>query len=111
MRVMFCIQGEGRGHLTQAISVRQILEAKGHQVVAVVVGVSPKRALPNFFQSSMPIPIATVPTVEFVYTNNRSVNLPATLGNALLNGRRHGRSLKQLGKIVRDCKPDLILNF
>jgi uncharacterized protein (TIGR00661 family) len=59
----------------------------------------------------MPVPVTTIPTIEFVYANNRSVNLPATIGHALLQARRHARSLKQLVTQVRACQPDLIINF
>ena len=93
------------------MAVREMVEAHGHQVVGVVVGVNPKRSLPSFFQSSMPVPVATVPTIEFVYSNDRSVNLPATLGAMLFNARRHARSLKQLAALILDCQPDLIINF
>ncbi len=93
------------------MAVREMVEAHGHQVVGVVVGVNPKRSLPSFFQSSMPVPVATVPTIELIYSNDRSVNLPATLGAGLLNARRHSRSLKQLATLIRDCQPDLIINF
>ena len=34
MKILFIIQGEGRGHLTQALSLRQKLTDEGHQVVA-----------------------------------------------------------------------------
>jgi len=111
MKIMFCIQGEGRGHLTQAMAVREMVEAHGHQIVGVVVGVNPKRSLPSFFQSSMPVPVATVPTIEFIYSRDRSVNLPATLGTGLCNARRHARSLKQLATLIRAGQPDLIINF
>lgn len=59
----------------------------------------------------MPVPVTTVPTIEFIYAHDRSVNLPATLGAGLLNARRHARSLKQLVAQVRACQPDLIINF
>ena len=45
MKILFIIQGEGRGHLTQALSLRQKLTDEGHQVVGVLVGKSPA-ALP-----------------------------------------------------------------
>ena len=32
MKILFIIQGEGRGHLTQALSLRQKLMAEGHEV-------------------------------------------------------------------------------
>lgn len=48
MKILFIIQGEGRGHLTQALSLRQKLTDEGHQVVGVLVGKSPARRLPDF---------------------------------------------------------------
>ena len=45
MKILFIIQGEGRGHLTQALSLRQKLTDEGHQVVGVLVGKSPARRL------------------------------------------------------------------
>ena len=41
MKILFIIQGEGRGHLTQALSLRQKLMAEGHEIVGVLVGKSP----------------------------------------------------------------------
>jgi uncharacterized protein (TIGR00661 family) len=59
----------------------------------------------------MPVPVTTIPTIEFVYANNRSVNLPATVGHALLQARRHSRSLNELAAAIRANQPDLIINF
>ena len=39
MKILFIIQGEGRGHLTQALSLRQKLMAEGHEIVGVLVGI------------------------------------------------------------------------
>ena len=38
MKVLFIVQGEGRGHLTQAITLEEILRRNGHEVVEVLVG-------------------------------------------------------------------------
>ena len=46
MRYVFIVQGEGRGHLTQAISMERLLRENGHEVAAVLVGKSPARRLP-----------------------------------------------------------------
>ena len=43
MKILFIIQGEGRGHLTQALSLRQKLADEGHEIVGVLVGKSPAR--------------------------------------------------------------------
>ena len=44
---MFCVLGEGRGHITQAMAVKEMAEAAGHQVVAVTLGVSAQRPVPE----------------------------------------------------------------
>ena len=43
MRFLFVIQGEGRGHLTQAISLAQLLQAAGHEVIRAMVGLADRR--------------------------------------------------------------------
>lgn len=48
MKILFIIQGEGRGHLTQALSLRQKLMAEGHEIVGVLVGKSPARRFAGF---------------------------------------------------------------
>src|SRR5215469_2469463 len=68
MKLLFCVQGEGRGHLTQTMAVKQTVEAHGHQVVGVMVGLSSNRSLPEYFESAMRVPLVILPTVEFVYT-------------------------------------------
>ena len=40
MRYLFIIQGEGRGHLTQAMTLERLLTSHGHEVVKMLVGKS-----------------------------------------------------------------------
>jgi len=53
MKFLFIVQGEGRGHLTQAISLKEILVKNGHEVVGVMVGKSNRRELPDFFRQGI----------------------------------------------------------
>ena len=57
MKILFIIQGEGRGHLTQALSLRGKLTDEGHLVVGVLVGKSPARKLPSFFTEKIGVPV------------------------------------------------------
>ena len=57
MKVLFVVQGEGRGHLTQAIAMEDLLRRNGHEVVEVLVGKSNSRSLPGFFNRSIKAPI------------------------------------------------------
>lgn len=54
MKVLFIVQGEGRGHLTQAITMEESLRRNGHEVVEVLVGKSNSRCLPGFFNRKDP---------------------------------------------------------
>ena len=45
MRVFFIVQGEGRGHLTQALTTEALLRSAGHEVAEVLVGKSNAREL------------------------------------------------------------------
>ena len=53
MKFLFIVQGEGRGHLTQAITLEEILRRNGHEVVEVLVGKSSSRRLPGFFNRNI----------------------------------------------------------
>ena len=45
---VFAVQGEGRGHLTQAIATYELLLSRGHKVAAVLIGSSSRREIPSF---------------------------------------------------------------
>lgn len=59
----------------------------------------------------MPTSITVLPTLEFVYKNNRSVSLRATVASVVRRAPEYWRSLRQLKTIVRELQPDVILNF
>ena len=111
MRILFCVQGEGRGHLTQAMAAKEIVESAGHEIVGVVVGMGRERKLPDYFASAMPVALTVIPTLEFAFTGNRSVNMPATIARALRRLPEYARSVRALAALVRERKPDVILNF
>ena len=51
MKFLFIVQGEGRGHLTQAITLEEILRRNGHEVVEVLVGKSSSRPFGGWLSS------------------------------------------------------------
>ena len=76
MKILFIIQGEGRGHLTQALSLRQKLMAEGHEIVGVLVGKSPARRLPDFFLNKIQSPVYPFESPNFLPTaKNKQVSL------------------------------------
>ena len=109
--MMFCVLGEGRGHMTQAMAVKEMAEAAGHQVVAVTLGVSAHRSIPEYFASAMRIPVRQLPTLEFKYKNSRAVSNTATLLGVLGDLPKYSSLVRRLDAIVRETEPDVILNF
>jgi uncharacterized protein (TIGR00661 family) len=111
MKMMFCVLGEGRGHMTQAMAVKEMAEAAGHQIAAVTLGVSAHRQVPAYFEAAMKAPVRQLPTLEFKYRNNRSVSNAATLAGVVFNIPKYVRILRRLDDIVRETQPEVILNF
>lgn len=59
LSVTFLVQGEGRGHLTQALATARHLRDAGHDVRQVLVGRSPYRSLPSYFAQEIDAPLMT----------------------------------------------------
>ncbi len=111
MKIMLTILGEGRGHMTQAMAVTEMLEKSGHQVVQVVLGMAACRQVPTFFTSAMKMPITRIPTLNFSFKHNRKVSLLATLGGILRNLPAYWRGVRRIKSLVREAQPDAIINF
>lgn len=59
----------------------------------------------------MKLPVRQLPTLEFKYQDNRAVSNLATLLGVLGSLPKYARLLRQLDDIVRETRPDVILNF
>ena len=68
MKFIFIVQGEGRGHLTQALTLEDYLQQEGHEVVKVLVGKSQSRELPDFFKRRLKAPIERFESPNFLPT-------------------------------------------
>ena len=66
MKVVFVVQGEGRGHMTQAITMKELLSSNGHEVTKVLVGRSKSRTLPDFFRRSIGAEVKTFYSPNFL---------------------------------------------
>ena len=112
MKYLFVVQGEGRGHFTQALSLKTTLERNGHEVVAVMVGGSNKRTLPLFFTEKINSEIIQFQSPDFLPTpkGKHSPLLISILYNLLLLPV-YIRNLLTIRSTIRDKKPDVVINF
>ena len=112
MRILFLVQGEGRGHLTQALSLSQILQSAGHEVIGAIVGVTAERTVPSFFSEKFSSPITPVFSPGLVYNAGTNALDPGkTTLKAIQTIRPFWRSLKQVRKIIDTERPDVVVNF
>lgn len=112
LKYLFIVQGEGRGHLTQAMALEKLLNESGHQVVGMLVGKSQARQLPDFFVRGVSAPVRQFDSVNFQPSaENRTVNM---LKSVLYNVEKFPQYLKSilfLKDAIRDSGADVVVNF
>ncbi|MFN8348293.1 MAG: glycosyltransferase family protein [Spirosomataceae bacterium] len=109
-KFLFIIQGEGRGHLTQAISLAQILRANGHEVAVGLVGIGKGRPLPAFFTQVFPASVVTFRSPHLVFSR-RGISFSKTIIHHLFRFRHYLKSLRHIHAAVQSHRPDVIINF
>lgn len=110
MRVLFLVQGEGRGHLTQALALAPMLRRAGHTVCAALVGADPARHLPAFFTDEIGAPVERFDEPAFVYGAN-GLSLPRTAWSTLRRLRRIAQAPRHVRDAVARYRPDVVVSF
>ncbi len=111
MKVLFTVQGEGRGHLTQALAMREMLERRGHEVVAALVSSNGSRPIPDYFASSFTAPVRLLRGPGFAFPGARGVSGSATLRRLVRDLPEFPRSVRIIREALRETKPALVINF
>lgn len=114
MKYLFIVQGEGRGHLTQAISLAEMLRRHGHEVVEVLVGKSRLRDVPAFFRERMGghVRVYDAPSLIFKKDRKHIDKFKTFLYNT--NPRKlhkFGESVELIHRRIKANKPDVVVNF
>ena len=112
MKYLFVVQGEGRGHFTQTLSMKALLERNGHEVVAVMVGCSSKRTLPDFFSNKINSELIRFQSPNFMPTpkGKGSPLLVSILYNLLLLPV-YIHSVFKIRQTIRETQADVVVNF
>ena len=112
MKFIFIVQGEGRGHMTQAISLFQLIESLGHEVSAVCIGKSERREIPEFVKKSITANIHLFESPNFITDkDNKGIKIGKTITHNFSNFLRFSKSLQKIHQLVEKHKPDVIINF
>jgi uncharacterized protein (TIGR00661 family) len=112
MKYLFFVQTDGRGHMTQAITLKEKLEKNGHTIVGVVVGSDKNKKLPAFFTEQFACPFFDLESPKFLSTKDgKGVRIIASFFYTIYRLRPYLASIWQVKKIVSSLQPDVIINF
>lgn len=112
LRLLFAVQGEGRGHLTQALAAQEIVRTAGHEVAGFLVGSSPNRTLPEFFRTKAAAPIREFTALSFAFDRrNRGISMARTILENVRQSRRFLKSFRRVRRRIRKWRPDVVVNF
>lgn len=111
-RFLFIVQGEGRGHMTQALAMKELIEEVGHEVVGVLIGGDGNRKVPSFFIEAFgEEKMQSYFSPSFVMCNNQKVDGFRTLLGFVKNSGKSWKSIKFIKRTVDKLNPDVIINF
>jgi len=111
MKFLFIVQGEGRGHLTQAISLREVLTKNGHEVVGVMVGKSNHRELPDFFSGNIQSKVYRFNSPNFLPSKKKTTSIGMTIAYNFLKAGTYVGSIFYIKKLIKDLEVDVVINF
>lgn len=110
LKVSFVVQGEGRGHMTQALALSSILRDAGHEIIRVLVGRSPWRSVPAYFREGIGAPVEEfeAPT-QVPGAEGRGLSVPRTVVDAARRSPAFVRSTRRIAE--GSAGSDLVVNF
>jgi uncharacterized protein (TIGR00661 family) len=108
MKILFGVQTEGNGHITQAIAVKQYLKQNGYDV-SKAFAASKKRGLSKYFTDEFDV--VTYEGFDFVFDKEGRVIIWKTLLKNTLELPRLILSFIKICNVIRKEKPDAIFNY
>jgi uncharacterized protein (TIGR00661 family) len=112
MNFLFIIQGEGRGHMTQAMAFKDFLEKRDHLLTEVFVGRSKQREIPDFVYHYFSENIQRFHSPNFIRKKNRKgIQVFSSFLYNLLLGPLFIYEIIRLAFKIRKSNADIIINF
>ena len=108
---MLFVQGEGRGHLTQAITVFHMLKRLNYDIPKVAVGIPRNRKVPQYAIDVFGDSLFTYHTFEIIYKHGRKVDKFGTYFRNVMRAPGYIKSRYIIRKYVREFRPAHIINF
>lgn len=112
MKFIFLVQGEGRGHMSQAITLQEKLKTSGHTVAAVFIGAKNLNSIPLFFKEQFNCPLFTLNSPKFsTDKEKKGILIFKSFLISLKEIPSYIKSVKKVSKTVNNLKPDALISF
>ena len=109
---LFIVQGEGKGHMSQAIALKEYLEEAGHSVQKVFVGSRPEAQVPEYFTGAFENKVETFQSPYFLKTpNKKGIYIGRSLLYNLLRIPRYLTEVQGIKKEIHRLRPQVVFNF
>ena len=109
---VFIVQGEGKGHMSQALALKEYIEEAGHTVAAVLLGTGIPDEVPDYFKMAFPDKLRTFRSPWFLRTpNKKGIYVGRTILLNLLYSTGYLREIRRIRKEIEEIQPDVIFNF
>jgi len=111
-RCLFIVQGEGKGHMSQAIALQEFLLEAGHTVEAVLLGSAFPEKVPNYFRESFSSNLQLYRSPWFLRTpNKKGIYVGRTILFNLFHSFDYFRSVARIRREIATVQPDVVFNF
>lgn len=111
-RCLFIVQGEGRGHLSQSVALKEYLEDSGHTVEAVFVGTNKRHPLPAYYKELFLDRLHGFASPFFLRTpNKKGIYVGRTILFNLLRSFLYVREAGRIRREIARLNPDVVVNF
>src|ERR1041385_7981820 len=112
MKYLIFIKGDGRGHITQAFALTQILTERGHTVCAYIVGCGPQTHLPDLLFDRATVPIEKIYSPNFAPDRyQKGISLPKTVLQGIRNSPAYRPAFTTISRVLQTYRPDVLINL
>lgn len=112
MKFVFLVQGEGRGHMIQALNLKESLENKGHVISKVLVGARSLELLPSFFTQKINCPIEIITSPKFISDKkDQGILLYKSAFLSCLETPAYIKSIIKIKKVIQEENPTAVISF
>lgn len=111
-RIVFIVQGEGKGHLSQSLALKEFLEEAGHTLEAVLAGGQWQQPLPEYFTTVFQEKLKRFRSPYLLKTpNQKGIYVGRSILVNLFSALTYLKEVRRIRRILRDVDPDVVVNF